>query len=259
MQSQIERFLEHIARKGYAANTVLAYRGDLKQLREYLERKGKATWKQVEDQDIEDYLLYLQEREYASSTVSRKMAAVSSFFRFLMLQEIIFDDPTSNISLSQTKRSWAKDVLSDEKVEQLLAHVAQDQTPKGLRDQVLLNLIAQAGFRPSEMVSLDLEDVEALSSRLPVLTPGGEDPQERTSLQAALERYVREGRPQFASSEEESALFLSLEVGVGGGRLTRQGIWLIVKRRAEACGLEERISPRVLHRTYLVRRQREQH
>jgi len=245
VQSQIKRFLECIAGQNYAANTVIAYQADLAQLLEHLEQKDNTMWKQVTEQDIIGYLLYLREREYASSTVTRKMAAVSSFFRFLMLQGVIFNDPTSNISLPHVTCSSPGDVLSNEEVEQLLAHIAQYQMPKGLRDQVLLGLMAQAGFRPSELVALDLDDVEGLSSRL--------SSQGHASLQAALERYVREGRPNLALSEEELALFLSVGVGTGGGRLTRQGVWLIVKERAEACGLGRRVSPRLLRRTHLAR------
>ena len=247
MQSQIERFLECLAEQNYATNTVLAYRADLAQLLVYLEQRDNTTWKQVTEQNIQGYLLYLRGREYAPSTVTRKMAAISSFFRFLVLQEVIFNDPTNNISLPQVERSSPDDVLPDEEVEQLLAHIAQDQTPKGLRDQVLLGFMAQAGFRPSELVALNLDDVGALSSRL--------SPQSHTALLAALERYVREGRPGLAPSEEGVALFLSVGVGTGGGRLTRQGVWLIVTKRAETCGLERQVSPRSLRRTHLARSQ----
>jgi len=249
VRSQIERFLERIAEENYAANTVLAYQADLTQLLEYLEQKDNTTWKQVTEQDILGYLLYLREREYAPSTVTRKKAAVSSFFRFLMLQGVIFNDPTSNISLSPVDRSSPDNVLADEEIERLLAYIAQDQTPKGLRNQVLLGLMAQAGFRPSELVALDLDDVEALSSRL--------GSQGHASLQAALERYVREGRPHLSPLEEEPALFISMGVGAGGGRLTRQGVWLIVKEQTEACGLKRRVSPRSLRRAHLARSQEE--
>jgi integrase/recombinase XerD len=249
VQSQIQRFLECIAGQNYATNTVIAYQADLAQLLEYLEQRDHTAWKQVTEQDILDYILYLREREYAPATVTRKMAAVSSFFRFLMLQGVIFNDPTSNISLPPVDRSSPSDVLSKEEVEQLLAYIAQDRRPKGLRDQVLLGLMIQAGFRPSELVGLDLDDVKALSSRL--------GSQGHASLQATLARYVREGRPDLVPSEEEPALFLSMGVGAGGGRLTRQGVWLIVKKRAEACGLERRVSPRSLRRTHLAHSQKE--
>lgn len=248
VQNQIDRFLERITGENYASNTVIAYRGDLAQLLEYLEQRDNTTWKQVTEQDITGYLLHLREREYAPSTVSRKMAAVSSFFRFLVLQGIIFNDPTSHISLPSAERPSPGEALSDEEFERLWTHIAEDHTPRGLRDQVLLGLMAQAGFRPSDLVALNLKDVEALNSRLSA--------QGYTSLQVALEGYVREGRPDLASSEEEPALFLSMGVGAGGGRLTRQGVWLIVKERARACGLQGRVSPRSLRRLYLARSQK---
>jgi integrase/recombinase XerD len=248
VQRHIERFLESIAEENYAANTVLAYQGDLAQLLEYLKQRQKAAWAQVTEEAIRGYLFHLRQREYATSTITRKMAAVSSFFSFLKAQQIVAEDPTDNVSLHQARRTSTGDVLSKEEVEQLLAHIAQDETPRGLRDRVLLGLMVKAGFRPSQLMALDLDDVETLSSSL--------SSQGHYSLRDALERYVEEGRSELAPSEEEqSALFLSMGVGAGGGRLTRQGGWLIVKERAEACGLGERVSPRALRRTHLAHNQ----
>ena len=251
MQSQIERFLERIAGENYATNTLIAYRADLAQLLKYLKQNNSSvTWKQVTPRDIVGYLLHLREREYAPSTVSRKMAAISSFFRFLVLEAVILNDPTSNISLPNVGRGLSSDVLSEEEMERLWAHVAEDQTPKGMRDQVLLGLMAQAGFRPSELVALNMSDVEVLNDRL---RSAG-----HTSLQGALALYMCEGRPHLVSSEEERALFPSMGVGSGGGRLTRQGVWLIVKERARPCGLQDRVFPRSLRRLHLARSQKRQ-
>jgi len=244
VQRHVERFLDCITDEDYAPNTVLAYQGDLVQLLEYLQQEGKTTWEQVTKEDITDYFSYLRARGYASSTITRKMAAISSFFNFLISRGIITDAPTGHISLPQAKRPSNDYVLSEEEVERLLTYTAQDQTPRGLRDHVLLGLMVKAGFRPSELVALNLEDVEALSSQL---SAQGYD-----SLRNDLERYVREGRTYLVSSTEESALFLSVGVGAGGSRLTRQGGWLIVKKRAEACGLEGHVSPRALRRTHLA-------
>jgi integrase/recombinase XerD len=241
---QIERFLEHITSQNYATNTVLAYRSDLEQLLDYLERRDKQVWTQVVEEDIRGHLVLLWEREYAPSTVVRKMAAVSSFFRFLVMQSVIHDDPTSGISVRQAARPSSADVLTGDELGQLLLHLSRDRTPKGLRDQVLLGLMARAGFRPSELVALDLDDVESLSNRLGT--------QGHTSLQALLQRYATEDRCGLDPSEDESALFPSVGVGTGGGRLTRQGVWLIVKERAAASGLNRQVSPRSLRRTHLA-------
>lgn len=250
MQRQIDRFLERIARQDYATNTLIAYQADLAQLLDHLghNKEDQMTWQQVTEQDMMGYLLYLREREYASSTVSRKMAATSSFFRFLMLQGVIREDPTNHISVSNVERMAPADVHTAEEIEMLWAQLTEDQTPKGLRDRLLVGLMIQAGFRPSELVALNVDDLEALSERLTA--------QGLSSLQPALERYVAEGRPNLAESAEEGALFLSMGVGAGGGRLTRQGVWLIVKRRAKACGLEGHTSPRSLRRLHLSRRQK---
>jgi len=244
VRGEIEQFLEHIASKNYAANTLLAYSADLEQLLKYLERSDNGGWEQVTEEDIEDYLLLLWQREYATSTVVRKMAAVGSFFKFLVLHGMVCNDPTTEISLPQVARSPSEDVLSSEEVEHLLVHMSQDRTPKGIRDLVLLGLMVREGLRPSELVALDLDDVEALSHRL---TSQGHD-----SLRSALQQYVTEYRLGLAPVDEEPALFPSVGVGTGGGRLTRQGIWLIVRERSEASGLSRSVSPRSLRRTHLA-------
>jgi integrase/recombinase XerD len=107
--------------------------------------------------------------------------------------------------------------------------------------------MAGAGYRPSELVALNLEDVEKLSSEL--------SSKGYSSLRAIVERYVAHDRLGLDPAEEELALFPSVGVGSGGGRLTRQGVWLIVKERAEACGLDRRVSPRSLRRSHLAVRQ----
>jgi integrase/recombinase XerD len=192
--------------------------------------------------------MLLWEREYAPSTVVRKMAAVSSFFRFLVMQSVINDDPTSGVSLRQASRPSSVDVLTSDELGQLLLHLSQDQTPKGLRDQVLLGLMAKVGFRPSELVALNVDDVESLGNQL--ITQG------QTALWALLEQYATEDRHGLDPSEDEPALFPSVGVGTGGGRLTRQGVWLIVKERAAASGLKRQVSPRSLRRTHLARHPR---
>lgn len=244
MRVQIERFLEHITSQSYATNTVLAYRADLEQLLDYLERRNKKAWTQVAEEDIRGHLVLLWEREYASSTVVRKMAAVSSFFRFLVMQSVINDDPTSGVSLRQAARPASVDVLTGDELGQLLLHLSRDRTPKGLRDQLLLGLMAKMGFRPSELAALNMDDVESLGSQLST--------QGQTTLRAILEQYASEDRRGLDPSEDERALFPSVGVGTGGGRLTRQGMWLIVKERAAASGLKRQVSPRSLRRTHLA-------
>lgn len=236
MQQMIDAFIDHLAAEDYSDNTIMAYNGDLKQLRRYLQSIGLASWDQVQERNLMDYILHLKEREYALSTVARKMATVRSFFAFLVANGPLEDNPASGIPLPMIKKSPPTEAPSMEKVERLLAIVEEDQSPKGLRDRALLGLLAEAGLRPSDAVSLNVEDLD-----LTELT---------STLQAALQKYLEEGRPHLTLGEEERALFLSVGVGTGGGRLTRQGAWLIVKKWGKAAGLGG-LSPRQLRRVHI--------
>jgi len=235
MEQRIDEFIDYLNTEDYAANTLAAYRSDLSQLSKYLQGLGLTRWDQVKTKDLLNYILHLKEREYALSTVARKIASARSFFDFLSDIGILKDNPAPAISVPSVKQLPSGEALSQEDVTKLLAIVEEDQSPKGLRDRVLFGLLVEAGLRPSEVVSMNVEDVDWTK-----LTP---------TLREAMRRYLEEGRPRWALGEEERALFLSMGVGVGGGRLTRQGVWLIVTKRGRAASLGD-LSPRKLRRAH---------
>ncbi len=239
MERRIEEFIDHLIATGYAENTVMAYRGDLSQLSGYLRGVGLNSWDEVREKELINYVLFLREREYALSTVARKVASARSFFAFLVSRGLLKDNPAAGLSMPLVQRSSPGEAPSMEEVDRLLATVEKDQSPKGLRDRALLGLLVEAGLRPSEVVSLNVEDVNTME-----LSP---------KLKEAIHRYLEEGRPRLVAREEERALFLSVGVGIGGSRLTRQGAWLIVKERGKAAGLDD-LSPRLLRRVHIHHR-----
>ncbi|HID87601.1 MAG TPA: site-specific tyrosine recombinase XerD [Anaerolineae bacterium] len=250
MREKIEEFLTFVsAEKGFSKHTLAAYRNDLTQFADFLERTSAsiASWAEVTRQMVISYVLHLKEREYASATVARKVAAIKSFFRFLVNEGAIAEDPTATLESPKVKRHLPR-VLSRENVNRLLAETAKASTPKALRDRALLELLYATGMRASEIVSLDVDDVNLASASVRCFGKGSKErilPIHRRAV-AALEEYLERGRLRFLKDPGERALFLNPR----GTRLTRQGIWLIIKEYASRAGITAEVTPHTLRHSF---------
>lgn len=228
MKTKIQQFLDYIMEeKGYSTNTLAAYRNDLSQFVEQIESKID-SWEQVDRDLIIDYIMAMKaDQEYASSTVARKVAAIKSFFHYLVDHGLLEDDPTATLDSPKVRKRLPK-AISAEDLERLLAEPANDRTAKGLRDRALLELLYATGLRVTEVVSLDVDDVNLASSTLRLVR--SRDKAERIvpihdRAIEPLREYLERGRMQLLRDADEQALFLNHR----GHRLTRQGLWLIVK------------------------------
>jgi integrase/recombinase XerD len=253
MQEKIQDFLNFLdSEKGYADNTIAAYRNDLTQFMRYLEEKNDsdlANWFEVDKDIIINYVLNLKEREYTSSTVARKVAAIKSFFHYLMAQRIVTDDPTATLDSPKVKKRLPKAISRDD-IERLLAAPAKRASAKSQRDHALLELLYASGMRVTELVSLDVSDVSLASGTVRVRgkkTSGKERiiPVGERALDA-LRTYLNKGRLQLVRDPEERALFLNHR----GQRLTRQGLWLIIKHYVEEVGISEDVTPHTLRHSF---------
>ena len=251
MQEQIQNFLNFLdTEKGYADNTIAAYRNDLTQFLRYLEQQDNvSSWAEVNKDTIINYVLNLKEREYTSSTVARKVAAIKSFFHYLMAEKVITDDPTATLDSPKVKKRLPK-AISREDIEKLLAAPAQGKSAKSQRDHALLELLYASGMRVTELVSLDVSDVNLASGSVRVrgkkasskerIIPVGDPALE------ALQIYVNKGRMQLVRDPEERALFLNHR----GQRLTRQGLWLIIKHYVDEVGISDDVTPHTLRHSF---------
>lgn len=250
MKDKVLAFLNHLKQASeYSDNTIAAYKNDLNQFLRFLqaEHPQLERWPEVRRATIKDYVRYMREQPYASSSVARKVAAIKSFFHFLHEKEIISDDPTEEIDSPKVKKRLPT-TLAEEDVARLLAAPAAQKTPKNLRDMALLYLLYATGMRVTEVVSLQLSDLD-LSNR--ELYCPGKDGQVRTlpfdeETQAVLAEYLEHGRPHLAKSEEEKALFLNHR----GHQLTRQGLWLIIKAYARKANLSGDVTPHTLRHSF---------
>ena len=253
MQEKIQVFLNFLTvEKDYADNTIAAYRNDLTQFLRYLEAQGMDSalgWHKVDKQDIVGYIMDLKEREYTSSTVARKVAAVKSFFHYLMAEGTITDDPTATLDSPKVKKRLPK-AISREDIEVLLAAPAASTSAKAQRDHALLELLYASGMRVTELVSLDIDDVDLESGAVRV---HGKKTLSKERLiridESALDvtrTYLNKARFQLVRDPNVRALFLNHR----GQRLTRQGLWLIIKHYVNEVGISGDVTPHTLRHSF---------
>lgn len=252
MKEDIHGFLNYLrVEKGFSANTTLAYENDLKQLAAFAAGLAKeeilSNWDGFSRQDMLGYLLNLKERNYAVTTVARKVAAAKSFFGFLVSEGKIKTNPTDEISSPKVGKALP-DTLSVAQVRELMSQPAKAGSPESKRDQAMLELLYASGMRVSELVNLDLADVDTVNGHV---RPFGKGKKERLvpiypGAARLIDDYISDVRPRYVHNVAEKALFVNQR----GERLTRQGLWQILKGYARLAGLEHRVTPHTLRHSF---------
>ena len=253
MRQEAQSFLEHLSiEKGFSDNTTEAYKNDLNQLISFVEELAMvqgydAQWSSVDRNLLISYILNLKERNYAPATVARKVAAVKSFFDFLVSEGTLARDPTENLSSPKVGKALPIP-LSAAEVEALLAEPAKGSSPEAKRDRAMLELLYAGGMRVSELVSMDVTDLNLDAGFVRCFGKGAKEriiPIHPGAAQA-LGEYLKEARPLLLHSKDGEALFLNRR----GERLTRQGFWLIIKAYAKAAGLKTDVTPHTLRHSF---------
>jgi integrase/recombinase XerD len=237
----------------YSDNTVAAYRNDLNQFYEFLTAQFSEidSWVDVTPEIIDEYVDDLKNRDhpYAASSIARKVAAVKSFFNYLHARGFIPTNPTNNIDSPKVKKRLPKTLASKE-IEYLLLAPQKGSTPKHLRDTALLNMLYATGMRVSEVVNLEMDDVSSKRGET-IVTVSESDERQRDiilddEMCIILDRYLEDGRPYLIKDPQENALFLNHR----GHKLTRQGLWLIIKAYAREADLESEVTPHTLRHSF---------
>lgn len=245
MEKQVKLFLGFLQNdKKVSDNTLQSYRRDIVYFTKYVE-EGNMNYAKLNEQDIKDYLQHLQEVGKKSSTVSRHLASIRSFYQFLVRNKKVKVDPTNNIQSPKVEKR-VPSVLTAQEVE-LLLDQPKDIDLKGTRDKAMLEFAYATGMRVTEIISLNIEDVN-LEEGYVVCKTGSKErniPLGTMSLKA-LKEYVEEARPVLIRDENVSALF----VNINGQRLTRQGFWKIVKFYKEQAHITKDITPHVLRHSF---------
>jgi integrase/recombinase XerD len=244
-------YLDHLrVERGLAANTLAAYRRDLGLYARYLRERDIGRPAEVEPDDVEEFVAWVrgqtsaQGRPYAASSIARTVVAVRGLHRFLAREGLADDDAAAEVGAPSASRPLPR-ALTVEQVERLLA-AASAAGPPGLRDRAIVDLLYSCGLRISELVAVDVDDVDRVERSVVVTGKGNK---QRIlpfggAAAAALEAWLVRGRPSVRP--RSPALFVNLR----GGRLTRQGVWKIVKTHAERAGLAASVSPHTLRHSF---------
>lgn len=251
MQEDVNRFLDYMTvERGVSPNTLVAYRNDLHQLVEYLENTHPGEnfgWADVVDETMTAYLIRLHDQGYSDTTRARKVASSKSLFGFLLDEGVITKDPTENLSSPRVGRALPE-ALTVEEIDELLASVSIGDTPDVRRDQSMLELLYASGLRVTELVSLDIEDVDLEQGSVRCYGKGAKErviPIHQNAVNVIRE-YLEDARPRMSNRRSGGSLFLNRR----GERLTRQGFWLILKGHARRAGINKKITPHTLRHSF---------
>ncbi len=245
MEKQIRLFLEFLKQdKKLSENTLQSYRRDIEQYQSYVE-KNRINYAKVTQEDISDYMEFLKEENKKESTISRSLASIRSFYQFLLRNKKVKKDPTKSIESPKIEKR-VPSVLSSKEVE-LLLEQPKDVDLKGIRDKAMLEFAYATGMRVTEIISLNIEDVNLEEG---YVSCNGRSKSRKIPLgsmsQKALKEYIEDARVYLIKDDEENALF----VNVNGTRLTRQGFWKIIKYYKEQAHIEKEITPHVLRHSF---------
>lgn len=245
MDKQIKLFLEFLQKdKKLSDNTLQSYKRDITQYHDYLS-KNKMNYAKVTNEDIKSYLAELKEQGKKTSTISRSLATIRSFYQYLVRIEKIKEDPTENIQSPKIEKK-VPSVLSTEEVE-LLLDQPKDIDLKGTRDKAMLEFAYATGMKVTEIIDLNIDDVDFEESTVTCHSGKKERTIPLGSLaEKALKEYTQQARPILIKNDKNKSLF----VNMNGSRLTRQGFWKIVKYYKEKAHINKEITPHVLRHSF---------
>ena len=245
MEKQLKLFFDFLENEKKASNNTLqSYKRDIKQYENYLEQKQK-KYNEVTVKEMKEYIEHLQEIGKKPSTISRNIASIRSFYQYEVKNKKIKEDPTEGIQSPKVEKRVPSILTSNEV--SLLLEQPQGTDLKGIRDKAMLEFAYATGMRVTEIISLNVEDVN-LDDGYVVCKNGSKQrtiPLGNISLKA-LKEYVTSARNVLIKKDDTKALF----VNINGSRLTRQGFWKIIKYYKEQAHISKDITPHVLRHSF---------
>ncbi len=245
MEEQLNLFFGFLENeKKVSVNTLQSYKRDLKQFEKYLETSGE-KYKDLTDEGIKDYIKYMQDEGKKPSTISRGLASIRSFYQYEAKNKVVEKDPTEGIQSPKIEKRVPSVLTSNEVA--LLLDQPKNVDLKGTRDKAMLEFAYATGMRVTEIISLNVEDIN-LETGYATCKNGKKErtvPIGEMSLKA-LKDYMLNARHTMIKDDNEKALF----VNVNGQRLTRQGFWKIIKYYKEQAHIDKDITPHVLRHSF---------
>ena len=232
--------------KHSSENTVASYVRDVTQFKVYLKESGMDL-KRAKTEHVQDYVLMMKRKGKSAASVTRCLASLKSFYAYMIFAGNVKTNPAKGVAAAKVERKYPQ-ILTNKEVE-LFLEQPQCTDAKGYRDHAMLELLYATGIRVSELISLDVSDLNLAAGFIRCESKGKERiiPLYSTAIRA-LQDYVKEIRPQLIAGEEEEALF----VNMSGERMSRQGFWKIIKYYKEKAQIEKEITPHTLRHSFAV-------
>lgn len=246
MINAIQEFIQYLHNvKKMSHNTEVSYERDLKKMCTWLNEQGIGSVNQVTRTNLNSYMLYLEREQLAPATVSRSVAAIRAFFQYQVKEHQLAADPSEGLKPPKVEKKMPE-ILTVEEVDLLLAQ-PDDKSSKGIRDKAMLELLYATGMRVSELIHLNLSDVNMQLGYITCtehekdrIVPFG------NTAKRALERYTKEARGALLSAHEEACLFLNCS----GKPMSRQGFWKVLKGYVNQAGIMADITPHTLRHSF---------
>ncbi len=246
MQKEIDSFISYLHNvKQSSTNTQMSYQRDLKKFVAFCEEKGLASVSQLKAQDLETYVNVMGEEQFKPATISRNIASLKAWVHFLQDERILKEDISSTLKVPKIEKK-VPEIMTMNEVGTLLEQPASDN-PKEIRDKAMLELLYATGIRVTELISLNLEDLNLQMNYITCkdgskerMIPFG--PKART----ALLRYIESARDKMISDSNNHILF----VNCSGKAMSRQGFWKLIKHYAKKAGITADITPHTLRHSF---------
>ena len=245
MEKQLKQFFKFLeVDKKVSNNTLQSYRRDLQQFEQYLD-ENDLKYNKVTEDEVKEYLGYLAEQNKKPSTISRNIASIRAFYQYEVKEKKNIQNPTENIQSPKVEKKMPCILTSDEV--ELLLDQPKDVDLKGTRDKAMLEVAYATGMRVTEIISLNVEDID-IDQSVVICKNGNKKriiPLGKMSLNA-LKEYIDSSRNILVKTDKENALFVNLN----GRRLTRQGFWKIIKYYQEQAHITKDITPHTLRHSF---------
>jgi len=243
----IARYGAYLTNEKHASqNTISSYLRDVTQFSEYLDSHDCAI-RDADSEMVQGYMNWMLGRGKSAASVTRFLASVKSFYNYLLANGDVKENPAKGVAAAKVERKYPE-ILTSKEVE-LFLEQPQCVDAKGFRDHAMLELLYATGIRVSELISLNVTDLNLAAGFIRCASRGKERiiPLYHTAIKA-LTDYVRTIRPQLIADTEEAALF----VNMNGERMSRQGFWKIIKYYQEKTGIQKEITPHTLRHSFAV-------
>ncbi len=238
-------FLNYMSKeKNASKNTIESYNRDLNAYSDYLKIIGISNLASASRSNVQEYVLYLKNNGKSSSTVHRSLSCIKGYYQFLLINNLIFDNPAKNIKYEAVERK-IPEILTGEEVDKLISQ-PKCNSPKGYRDKAMLELLYASGIKVSELISLKITDVLLSLNVIICRTSKGERAIPiYPAAAASLMEYITRIRPLMIEDDTD-VLFVNLN----GTPLTRQGFWKILKEYAKQANINKEITPQTVRHSF---------